>query len=144
MPCYVVINGMKQEMDEDIFDQMVEALHHSSNPHNSPTSNTHSLETRWKLWQETIRPRLLMTIVWNTMVIEIQSKITIKNPSNAQTADGPSAVNPICQNTVKPRDVWANKPTVETLNSNPDPTNSNRRPSPKKLLKEMPPYIHIY
>jgi len=55
MPCYVVIAGMKQEMDEDIFDEMVEALHQSHNPHNSPTNNTHSLETRWKLWQETFR-----------------------------------------------------------------------------------------
>ena len=27
MPCYLVIDGKKQEMDEDIFDQMVEALH---------------------------------------------------------------------------------------------------------------------
>ena len=27
MPCYLVIDGKKQEMDEDMFDQMVEALH---------------------------------------------------------------------------------------------------------------------
>ena len=27
MPCYLVIDGKKQKMDEDIFDQMVEALH---------------------------------------------------------------------------------------------------------------------
>ena len=33
---------MKQEMDEDLFDQMAEALHQSSNPQNPPTS------TRWK------------------------------------------------------------------------------------------------
>ena len=26
MPCYLVIDGKKQEMDEDIFDQMVQAL----------------------------------------------------------------------------------------------------------------------
>ena len=37
MPCYVVINGKKQETDEDIFDQMVEALHQSNNPRNPPT-----------------------------------------------------------------------------------------------------------
>ena len=42
MPCYVVIGGMKQAMDED---KMVEALHQSNNPHNSPTQATH---TRWK------------------------------------------------------------------------------------------------
>ena len=27
MPCYLLIDGKKQEIDEDIFDQMVEALH---------------------------------------------------------------------------------------------------------------------
>ena len=27
MPCYLVIGGKKQEMDEGIFEQMVEALH---------------------------------------------------------------------------------------------------------------------
>ena len=35
---------IKQEMDEDVFDQMVEALHQSNNPHNPPTQAT----TRWK------------------------------------------------------------------------------------------------
>ena len=38
------INGMKQEMDEDLFDQMAAALHQSSNPHNPPTATS----TRWK------------------------------------------------------------------------------------------------
>jgi hypothetical protein len=33
------INGMKQEMDEDLFDQMAEALHQSSNPQNPPTQH---------------------------------------------------------------------------------------------------------
>ena len=32
MPYYMYINGMKQEMDEDLFDQMAAALHQSSNP----------------------------------------------------------------------------------------------------------------
>lgn len=27
MPCYLIIDGKKQDLDEDIFDQMVEALH---------------------------------------------------------------------------------------------------------------------
>ena len=44
MPCYMVIDGKKQEMDEDVFDQMVEALHQSNNPHNPPAQAT----TRWK------------------------------------------------------------------------------------------------
>ena len=44
MPCYMYINGMKQEMDEDLFDQMAEALHQSSTPQNPPTTTS----TRWK------------------------------------------------------------------------------------------------
>ena len=41
----MVINGKKQEMDEDIFDQMVEALRQSNNPHNALTP---AMSTRWK------------------------------------------------------------------------------------------------
>ena len=43
MPCYLVIDGKKQEMDEDIFDQIVEAL----NPETvqEPPIQT---STRWK------------------------------------------------------------------------------------------------
>ena len=43
MPCYLYIEGKKQEMDEDIFDQMVEALHQPSTPKTTPTANS-----RWK------------------------------------------------------------------------------------------------
>ena len=43
MPCYLYIDGKKQEMDEDIFDQMVEALNQPSTPKNTPTANT-----RWR------------------------------------------------------------------------------------------------
>ena len=32
MPCFMYIDGKKQEMDEDIFDQMVEALHQPTIP----------------------------------------------------------------------------------------------------------------
>ena len=39
MPCYMYINGMKQEMDEDLFYQMAETLHQSSNPQNPPATN---------------------------------------------------------------------------------------------------------
>ena len=43
MTCYMYIDGHKQEIDEDIFDQMVEALH------NPPTLNqpTTTTSTRW-------------------------------------------------------------------------------------------------
>ena len=44
MPCYMYINGMKQEMDEDLFDEMAQALHQSDNIHNPPTTTS----TRWK------------------------------------------------------------------------------------------------
>jgi hypothetical protein len=43
MPCYLVIDGMKQEMEEDIFDQMVETLHQPDIP--DPPLQT---STRWK------------------------------------------------------------------------------------------------
>jgi len=43
MPCYLLIDGKKQEIDEDIFDQMVEALH-------QPATQEPSIQTsnRWK------------------------------------------------------------------------------------------------
>ena len=44
MPCYMDIDGNKQGMDEDVFDQMVEALHQSQTPPNPPTSQS----TRWQ------------------------------------------------------------------------------------------------
>ena len=45
MPCYMVIEK-KQEMDEDVFDQMVEALHNPTNTYDPPIpTTTHS---RWK------------------------------------------------------------------------------------------------
>ena len=51
MPCYMVIDGKKQEMDEDVFDQMVEALHNPTNTYDPPipNNNTQSLETQRKL-----------------------------------------------------------------------------------------------
>ena len=43
MPCFMYIDGRKQEMDEDIFDQMVEALH-QPDIQESPIQTS----TRWK------------------------------------------------------------------------------------------------
>ena len=40
--CY--IDGMRQEIDEDVFDQMAQALHQSNNPHNPPPITS----TRWQ------------------------------------------------------------------------------------------------
>ena len=68
MPCYVVIGGMKQAMDEDIFDKNgwstppIQQPPQLANP-----SNTHSLETRQKLWQETIGPRLFFEMLKETI-----------------------------------------------------------------------------
>ena len=44
MTCFMVVDGIKQEMDEDLFDQMAEALH------NPPTiyDNSTPTSTRWK------------------------------------------------------------------------------------------------
>ena len=50
MPCYLYIDGKKQEMDENIFDQMAEALHQPTTPKNTPTANS-----RWK------QPEALLT-----------------------------------------------------------------------------------
>ena len=43
MPCYLVVDGKKQEMDEDIFDQMFEAL----NPETVQEPPIQA-STRWK------------------------------------------------------------------------------------------------
>ena len=65
MPCYLVIDGKKQEMDEDIFDQMVEALHQRTiqEPPMPSNANIHKMATRRNLWQETQRPTLLLKIL---------------------------------------------------------------------------------
>ena len=41
----MVIDGIRQEMDEDLFDQIAQTLHQSSYPHNPPTP---AMPTRWK------------------------------------------------------------------------------------------------
>ena len=78
MPCYMVIDGKKQEMDEDVFDQLVEALHQSNDPHNPPAHAT----TRWKpdgsYDKKPLDPDYFFQ---NTIRRNYQS------PSNAQTAD---------------------------------------------------------
>ena len=43
MPCYLVIDGVKKEMEEDIFDQMVEALYQPNTPNNTPQNS----QSRW-------------------------------------------------------------------------------------------------
>jgi hypothetical protein len=42
------MDGKKQEMDEDIFDQIVEALHQPDIPE-PPHPNLYKMETRWNL-----------------------------------------------------------------------------------------------
>ena len=44
MPCYMVIDGIKQEIDEDLFDEMVEAIHTPPTPPNTPNNTS----TRWQ------------------------------------------------------------------------------------------------
>ena len=62
MPCYLVIDGVKKEMEEDMIDQMVEALQRPTKQskqvgHGRTTLNDPkgSSETRRNLQQETIR-----------------------------------------------------------------------------------------
>ena len=83
MPCYMFIDGIKQEMDEDLFEQMAEALHQSDNIHNPPTTTS----TRWKppeailtTSKEIINPFHLSRLRANNHE-QIQS---IKAPSNQQ------------------------------------------------------------
>ena len=35
----MVVDGIKHEMDEELFDQMAEALHNPKAPNNTPTNN---------------------------------------------------------------------------------------------------------
>ena len=44
MPCYMYINGMKQEMDEDLFDQMAETPTPIRQHPQPPNSNIHKME----------------------------------------------------------------------------------------------------
>ena len=91
MPCYLVIDGKKQEMDEDIFDQMVQALHPETVQEPPiPTS------TRWQpdgtYDKKPNDPKYFSKYY--------QKKYQPLSP--APTADAPFRPNPIYQNIVKP------------------------------------------
>ena len=93
MPCYMYINGMKQEMDEDLFDHMAEALHQSDNIH-----NIHTMETARGDFND--------------------FKRNYQPLSPVPTAGEQSRANPIYQSTVKPTDVSTADVIDELLNSN--------------------------
>ena len=78
MPCYMYINGMKQELDEDLFDEIAEALHQSDNIHNPPTATS----TRWKP-DGTYDKKPLDPIIFQHTI-----KRNYQHLSNAPTADG--------------------------------------------------------
>ena len=40
------MDGIKQEMDEDVFDRMVEALHQPTTPNNTPTTNSRTYDKK--------------------------------------------------------------------------------------------------
>ena len=107
MPCYMYINGMKQEMDEDLFDEMAEALHQSSNLHNPPTATS----TRWDVVEPlpTTKNQVVgkpMELMTRNPTTQNTSQNTIKrnyqHPSLVPTADAPFCPNPIYPNIVKP------------------------------------------
>ena len=140
MPCYMYINGMKQEMDEDLFDHMAEALHQSDNIHNPPTTTS----TRWKPPEAiltTSRSRYKPDGTYDKKPLDPNyfSKYYQKNYqplSPVLTADEQSRANPIYQSTVKPIDVSTADVIDELLNSNINPKNSNRQPLPENYLKK--------
>ena len=47
MPCYFVMDGKKQEMDEEVFDQMMYDLHQIKSQNETPTAPTNNKHTRW-------------------------------------------------------------------------------------------------
>ena len=122
MPCYMYINGMKQEMDEDLFDQMAETLHQSDNIHNPPTATS----TRWKPPEailSTSRSRYKPDGTYDKKPLDLnyfskyyQRSYQLLSP--VPTADEPSRANPIYQSTVKPTDVLTADVIDEMLNSN--------------------------
>ena len=104
----MVIYGNKQEMDEDLFDQMVEGLHQPINTYDPPTPATH---TRRKP-DGTYDKKPLDPDYFQNMINRIY-----QNRSNVQSVDEQSAVNPIYPNTVKATGVWTREPIVETPKS---------------------------
>ena len=128
MPWYLVLDGKKQEKDEDIFDQMVQAL----NPETvqEPPIQT---STRWKpdgtYDSKPLDPNCGHTISSKSILSKHrQTNICMRNRCQCW--------NPFFLNN--------NHFFIENvfmLKSNPNPKNSNRQPEPKKLLKEILPYI---
>jgi hypothetical protein len=107
MPCYLVIDGKKQEMDEDIFDQMVETL--NPKKFQRPPIQT---STRWKPDG---------TYDSKPLDPEFFPKYYQKNyqhPSSVPTADAPFRPKPMYQNIVKPTFVLTADVIDELLNSN--------------------------
>ena len=102
MPCFMYIDGKKQEMDEDIFDQMVETL--NPKKFQRPPIQT---STRWKPDG---------TYDSKPLDPEFFPKYYQKNyqhPSSVPTADAPFRPNPIYPNIVKPTFVWGKNVNVE-------------------------------
>ena len=62
MTCYFCMDRKKHTMEEDVFDQMFEALHQSDTPATTPP-NKHTMATRRNIQQKTPWPQ---TILVNT------------------------------------------------------------------------------
>ena len=95
-------------MNEDIFDQMVEALN-GEKVQDPLNLSIHKMENRWNLWQKTFRSWLFKQIL-SKETIEYQPLF------NVQTVDEYSVVNLIYQNIVKPKFVWTTDGTDEIQN----------------------------
>ena len=116
MPCFMYIDGRKQEMDEDIFDQMVEALH-QPDIQESPIQTS----TRWKpdgtYDKKPLDPEYFPKHYHEKLSTPFQC------PQFHQ--------NHIYQNTATQKFVFTTDAIVKTLNSNLNPKNSNRQPTHK-------------
>ena len=102
MPFYLIIDGKKQERDEDIFDQMVESL-------NQPTVQEPPFPT-------STRRRPDGTYDSKPLDSECFSKYYKKkyrHHSSVRTADAPFRPNPIYSNIAKPTFVWGKNASVE-------------------------------
>ena len=109
MPCYLVIDGKKQEMDENNWKHLWPDGWSAASAHNPRPSNAniHKIATRRNLWQETQRPKLLLKLSQNIINRNYQPL------SRVPTVDGRFRPNPIYPNIVKPTFVWRRDASVE-------------------------------
>ena len=126
MPCYMFMDGIKQEMD-DFFEQMAETLHQSGNIHNPPTPTT---STRWKPDGTYDKKLLDPEYFFKILPEKISTPFTC--PDCGRIITSKSNLSKHRQT----KSVWIANAIDEPLNSNLNPRNSNSRPKSKNYLKK--------